>query len=135
MAFRHRAILVLVLVLALAGGAAASPPKNELASGRNYTQAHRQPDRIHFIVIHVSEGSFLGTVSWLRDPRAHSSANFVVSRTGHVQELVPLHDIAWHAGNWGYNLRSVGIENEGYTDSPAGFPLREYRATARLTAV
>jgi hypothetical protein len=48
---------------------------------------------------------------------------------------VPLHDIAWHAGNWAYNVRSVGIENEGYTDSPAGFPLPEYRATARIAAV
>jgi hypothetical protein len=52
-----------------------------------------------------------------------------------VQELVPLHDIAWHAGNWAYNLRSIGIENEGYTDSPAGFTLPEYRASARVAAV
>jgi N-acetyl-anhydromuramyl-L-alanine amidase AmpD len=135
MPHRQRAILVLLAALALAGGAAASPPKNELAATTNYTQAERQPDGIRFIIIHVSEGSFLGTVSWLRDPHAHSSANFVVSRAGQVQELVPLHDIAWHAGNWAYNVRSVGIENEGYTDSPAGFPLAEYRATARLTAV
>jgi N-acetyl-anhydromuramyl-L-alanine amidase AmpD len=131
----HRAILVLVIALALAGAAAASPPKNELAANTNFTQAHRLPGQIRFIVIHVSEGSFLGTISWLRDPRAHSSANFVVSRMGHIQELVPLHDIAWHAGNWAYNLRSVGIENEGYSDSAAGFTLPEYRATARLAAV
>jgi N-acetyl-anhydromuramyl-L-alanine amidase AmpD len=127
--------LVLLAALALTGAAAASPPTNELAADTNFTQAQRQPDQIRFIVIHVSEGSFPGTVSWLRDPKAHSSANFVVSRTGRVQELVPLHDIAWHAGNWAYNVRSVGIENEGYTDSPAGFPLPEYRATAKLTAV
>ena len=54
------------------------------------------------------------------NPHAHSSANFVVGRTGHVQELVPLHDIAWHAGNWAYNIRSVGIENEGYTERSGG---------------
>jgi N-acetyl-anhydromuramyl-L-alanine amidase AmpD len=137
MPHRYRATVVLLaaLALALAGGAGASPPKNELAANTNYTRAERRPDQIRFIIIHVSEGSFLGTVSWLRDPRAHSSANFVVSRAGHVQELVPLHDIAWHAGNWAYNVRSVGIENEGYTDSPAGFPLPEYRATARIAAV
>ena len=46
-------------------------------------------------------------------PAAHASANFVVGRAGQVKELVPLHDIAWHAGNWAYNLRSVGIENDG----------------------
>jgi hypothetical protein len=60
-----------------------------------------------------------------RPAGARASANFVVSRTGHVQELVPLHDIAWHAGNWAHNVRSVGIENEGYTGSGAGFSLPE----------
>jgi N-acetyl-anhydromuramyl-L-alanine amidase AmpD len=130
-----RATLSLSCALTLASVAAAAPPKNELAADTNYTQAHRQPSQIRFIVIHVSEGSFAGTVSWLRDPHAHSSANFVVSRSGHVQELVPLHDIAWQAGNWAYNVRSVGIENEGYTDSRAGFTTPEYRATARLAAV
>ncbi|HEY8316442.1 MAG TPA: N-acetylmuramoyl-L-alanine amidase [Gaiellaceae bacterium] len=127
--------MVVLCALALTGAAAASPPQNELAAQTNYTRAERPASEIRFIVIHVSEGSFLGTVSWLRDPRAHASANFVVSRTGHVQELVPLHDIAWHAGNWAYNLRSIGIENEGYTDSPAGFTLPEYRASARVAAV
>jgi N-acetyl-anhydromuramyl-L-alanine amidase AmpD len=130
----YRAILVLLCALAVAGGASASPPPAQLAAQTNYTQAERLPDQIRFVVIHVSEGSFFGTVAWLRDPRAHASANFVVSRTGRVDELVPLHDIAWQAGNWAYNLRSVGIENVGYTGDPAGFSLPEYRATARLTA-
>jgi N-acetyl-anhydromuramyl-L-alanine amidase AmpD len=130
-----RILTVLLAALVLAGVAAAGPPKTELAAQANYTEAQRPASAIHFIVIHVSEGSFPGTVSWLRDPEAHSSANFVVGRLGQVQELVPLHDIAWHAGNWAYNLRSVGIENEGYTDDPHGFTLPEYRATARLAAV
>jgi N-acetyl-anhydromuramyl-L-alanine amidase AmpD len=122
---------VLLAAVACAGVAAAAPP-NQLASTQNYTQAKRRPGQIRFIIIHVTEGSFLGTVSWLRDPRAHASVNFVVSRTGRVQKLVPLHDIAWHAGNWAYNLRSVGIENEGYVDDRAGFPLAEYKATATI---
>jgi N-acetyl-anhydromuramyl-L-alanine amidase AmpD len=132
---KKQAIVVALCGLVLTGAAAASPPPNDLAAQTNYTQAKRPARAIRFIVIHVSEGSFLGTVAWLQDPRAHSSANFVVSRTGHVQELVPLHDIAWHAGNWAYNVRSVGIENEGYTGSPAGFTLPEYRASARIAAV
>ena len=74
-------------------------------------------------------------MAWLQNPRAHSSANFVVGREGEVQQLVPLHDIAWHAGNWAYNVRSVGIENVGFTDDPAGFTTKEYRAAARIAAV
>jgi N-acetyl-anhydromuramyl-L-alanine amidase AmpD len=131
----RRISLVLLAALALAGVAAATPPQSELAANTNYTQAKRPAGAIRFIVIHVSEGSFDGTVAWLRDPRAHASANFVVSRDGKVQELVPLHDIAWHAGNWAVNQRSIGIENVGFTDDPSGFTSAEYRSAAKLAAV
>jgi N-acetyl-anhydromuramyl-L-alanine amidase AmpD len=126
-----RVCLVLLAALTLVGVASATPP-GDLAASQNYTRATRKPGDIRFVVIHVSEGSFLGTVSWLRDPRAHASVNFVVSRTGQVQKLVPLHDIAWHAGNWAVNMRSIGIENEGFTLDPGGFPLAEYKATATI---
>lgn len=129
----RRLTLALVAALACCGAASASPP--QLAANTNYTQAKRPIGAIRFIVIHVSEGSFLGTVSWLRDPRAHASANFVVGRDGDVQELVPLHDIAWHAGNWAMNTRSIGIENVGFTDDPSGFTPAEYRSAAKLAAV
>jgi len=101
----RRLILVLAAALTVAAAAAAQPPPGDLAAQTNYTQARRPQGAIRFIVVHVSEGSYLGTVAWLRDPRAHASANFVVGRDGKVQELVPLHDIAWHAGNWAYNVR------------------------------
>jgi N-acetyl-anhydromuramyl-L-alanine amidase AmpD len=130
----RRSSLVLLAALAFASASSASPSPSDLASAQNYTRAHRQERQIHFIVIHVTEGSFVGSVAWLRDPRAHASVNFIVSREGRVAQLVPLHDIAWHAGNWAYNVRSVGIENEGHVHDAAGFPLREYKASARLAA-
>ena len=131
----RRISVFLLLAPACAAAATAAPPRSELAAATNYTQAQRPEKAIRFIVIHVSEGTFAGTVAWLRDPHAHSSANFVVGRDGKVQQLVPLHDIAWHAGNWAYNVRSIGIENEGVTDDPAGFTTRQYRAAARIAAV
>jgi N-acetyl-anhydromuramyl-L-alanine amidase AmpD len=130
----RRLSLVPIAALSLAAAAAAAPEPSDLAASTNYTHAQRSARQVRFIVIHVTEGTYVGSVAWLRDPRAHASANFVVSREGHVTELVPIHDIAWHAGNWAYNVRSVGIENTGYVDDPAGFPLREYKATARLAA-
>ena len=129
----RRLTLAVIAALACCGAATASAP--QLAANTNFTQAHRPTGAIRFIVIHVTEGSFLGTVSWLRDPRAHASANFVVSRDGQVQELVPLHDIAWHAGNWAMNTRSIGIENVGFSDDPSGFTSSEYRAAAKIAAV
>jgi len=131
----RRAIVVLLAALVSAAVAAAAPPQSRLAAQTNYTKAERPISAIRFVVVHVSEGSFFGTVAWLRDPKAHASANFVVGRNGAVQQLVPLHDIAWHAGNWAYNVRSVGIENEGVTDDPSGFTNAQYRATAKLAAV
>ena len=86
-------------------------------------------------MIHVAQGGFGPTYSWFKNPAAEASANYVVGSSGQVAQMVPEHDIAWHAGNWAYNVRSVGIENEGYTDDPQGFSLAEYRATARLAAV
>ena len=113
---------------------AAKPPVVWLKGEGNYTDAHRAPASIDRIVIHVTEGSFWGSVAWLRNPRAHASSHFVVSRGGRIVQLVHLSDIAWHAGNWGTNVRSVGVEHEGFTYGPDGFTERQYRSSARLTA-
>lgn len=40
---------------------------------------------------------------------AETSAHFVVS-AGRIHCLVNLTDVAWHAGDWPANLRSIGIE-------------------------
>jgi hypothetical protein len=121
---------VLAAALTLVAAPGTRPPQTDFAAQTNYTQAERPHRAIRFIVVHVTEGSYLGTVAWLRDPRAHASANFVVGRDGKVQERVPLHDIAWHAGNRAYHVRSVGIENVRFKNDPAGFTLPEYRASA-----
>ena len=47
--------------------------------------------------------------------------------------MVPERDIAWHAGNWDYNLTSIGIEHAGYTNR-THFPDAQYRASAHLAA-
>ncbi len=120
---------------AAAPAAGLTPPPVDFVRGAiDFTPAHRKPNQIRLIVIHVTDGSFLGTLSWLRNPLAHASTNFVVSRTGRIAELVPKRDIAWHAGNWAVNRESVGIEHEGMTDSSSGFTSAEYRASARLVA-
>ena len=79
-------------------------------------------------------GQLLGVVRWLRNPRAHASSHFVVSRNGRIIQLVHLSDIAWHAGHWNTNEQSVGIEHEGFTYGPLGFTDAQYHASARLAA-
>jgi hypothetical protein len=42
-------------------------------------------------------------------------------------------DIAYHAGNWDYNTKSIGIEHEGFVDDPSWYTDAMYRASAALT--
>ena len=89
----------------------------EPANPRNYTVADRPyTNRVTRIIIHVAEGGWASTYTWFRNAAAEASANYVVSSTGRVAQMVPDRDIAWHAGNWAYNESSVGIEHAGFTE-------------------
>jgi hypothetical protein len=138
---RTTTLLACAAVLAAAAAPAASgsgelrrPPVTWLKGEGNFTKAHRPPSAIDCVVIHVTEGSFWGSVRWLRNHRAHASSHYVISRSGRIVQLVHLSDIAWHAGNRRVNAESVGIEHEGYTYGRAGFTDAQYRSSARLTA-
>jgi hypothetical protein len=100
----------------------------------NYTNAHRGPAKIDLIVIHVAQGSYSGTINWFQDPRANASAHYVVSRGGKVAQCVRNEDIAWHAGYWRTNAKSIGIEHAGYIGNRRSFTRRMYRSSARLSA-
>ena len=50
-----------------------------------------------------------GVVSFFERESTGTSAHFVVSE-GRIHCLVSTADVAWHAGDWAVNLRSVGIE-------------------------
>lgn len=59
----------------------------------------RRGEQVSGCVIHYTGGgSAHGSVSWLCNPQSKVSAHFVVSRSGHVTQLVPLDHAAWHAG-------------------------------------
>jgi len=125
--------IALIAGVAVPEAQALRPPVTWLKGEGNYTKAHRSPDSLQQIVVHVTEGAFWGSVTWLKNPRAHASSHFIVSRGGKIVQLVHVSDIAWHAGNWRTNVRSVGIEHEGFTYGPDGFTTAQYRNSARLT--
>ncbi len=134
---RRIGLLVLCGFLLAAPAGAANvkrPPVTVFRGDGNYEKASRKPGAIRYIVVHVTEGRFWGSVDWLQNDHAEASANYVVSRAGKIVQLVHLSDIAWHSGNAVMNRESVGIEHTGITDDPAGFTMREYRASARLAA-
>src|SRR5215211_1240964 len=98
----------------------------------NYTDANRGAAQIDMIVVHVAQGSYSSTVGWFQNRRANASAHYVVGPKGQVAQCVHNEDIAWHAGWWPTNKRSIGIEHAGYIGNPRSFTRRMYRSSARL---
>ena len=106
------------------------------ANMSNYTAAARPASYpIDRVIIHVTQETYADTLSIFQNPQKSVSAHYVVrSADGHVAQCVREADIAWHAGNWDYNTRSVGIEHEGWVDRPVHLTDALYEESARLTA-
>ncbi|MEU8246790.1 N-acetylmuramoyl-L-alanine amidase [Nonomuraea sp. NPDC048916] len=91
--------------------------------------------RIDYIVIHDTEGAYDGLPKLVHDPDYVSWHYTVRSRDGHVAQHVRTQDIAWHAGNWDVNTRSIGIEHEGYlAKGGTWYTEAMYRASAKLVS-
>ena len=105
----------------------------DLEETRAMMNRDRGAKQIDLIVIHIAEGSYSGTISWFKDRHSNVSAHYVVGPKGNVAQCVRNEDIAWHAGNWEYNRRSIGIEHSGYASSPGAFQ-GKYRTSAKLSA-
>ncbi|RME26267.1 MAG: hypothetical protein D6798_07075, partial [Deltaproteobacteria bacterium] len=106
------------------------------AHSSNYSDYSRTASDISYVIIHTVQGSYAGCISWFQDSSANVSAHYVVrSSDGQVTQMVAEEDVAWHAGNWDYNLASVGIEHEGYVDDPGTwYTDAMYEGSAALTA-
>ncbi|MFE9609825.1 N-acetylmuramoyl-L-alanine amidase [Streptomyces sp. NPDC006012] len=89
--------------------------------------------RIDYIVIHDTEGTWDGVLNLIQDP-TYVSWNYTIRSTdGLIAQHVKAKDVAWHAGNWYVNAKSVGIEHEGFLASPdAWYTEAMYRSSARL---
>ena len=84
------------------------------------------------VVLHIMDGSLIGTDSWFNDPKSHVSAHYGVGRTGEVHQYVKETDCAFHAGTvdrpeWKLikrmgeggrvinpNYYTIGVEHEGH---------------------
>ncbi|MFG3404836.1 N-acetylmuramoyl-L-alanine amidase [Streptomyces sp. NPDC048142] len=85
------------------------------------------------VVVHVTQGSYAGSISWFQNPDSEVSAHYVIrSSDGEVTQTVRDKDTAWHARS--ANASSVGIEHEGWVDDPAWFTDTMYRSSAALTS-
>jgi N-acetyl-anhydromuramyl-L-alanine amidase AmpD len=100
------------------------------ASPANY-QIGRGGTKVEYIVIHSTDGTYAGTLSWFRDPNSHLSAHYVIRASdGHVAQTVTESDTAFQAR--GFNQQAIGIEHEFDPPSGIAYTDAEYRASATL---
>lgn len=106
------------------------------ASTSNYSDYSRSGGDITTVVIHDTEGSYSGAISWFQNSAAQASAHYVVrSSDGEITQMIQEEDVAWHAGDWNTNLHSIGIEHEGYASDPGTwYTDAMYEQSAMLTA-
>lgn len=92
-------------------------------------RGHRQID---YIVIHDGETGYDVMTRLVKNP-AYLSWHFTLrSSDGHIAQHLRGDDVGWHAGNWYFNARSIGLEHEGYLAKGAWFTEAMYRSSARL---
>lgn len=101
--------------------------------GNHDTSRRPASQKIDYIVVHDTEGSWETTLKLVQDP-AYVSWNYTLrSSDGHIAQHVRNKDTAWHAGNWYVNSKSIGLEHEGFlTDPDAWYTEAMYRSSARL---
>ena len=68
-------------------------------------------------------------IDLVQDPTYVSWNYSLRSTDGHIAQHVKAKDVAWHAGNWYVNAKSIGLEHEGFL--PPRTPGTRRRCTAR----
>jgi len=97
----------------------------------NKCDTTRSGASIGYVVIHDTEGGWDASVSTLQNDPG-KSVQYIVGQDGRVGQFVPESYTAWHAGNYWYNQRSVGIEHVGYYQQT--YPTVEYETSAKLVS-
>jgi N-acetylmuramoyl-L-alanine amidase len=91
-----------------------------------------ESQKIKYIIVHDTEGSYDGTIRLVQDPTYVSWQYTIRSADGHVAQHVLRRDVAWQAGNWYINAKSVGIEHEGFAAQGTWYTEAMYRQSAKL---
>ena len=83
------------------------------------------------VVIHYTEGSYAGCISWFKNCDAQVSAHYVIrSVDGQITQMVLEKDKAWHARS--ANGYTIGIEHEAYGNIWSFFTEEMYQSSANL---
>lgn len=87
--------------------------------------------QVSAVVIHYTEGSYAGCISWFKNCESSVSAHYVIrSVDGQVTQMVREKDKAWHART--ANGYTIGIEHEAYGNIWSFFTEAMYQSSADL---
>ena len=103
----------------------------------NFDLAQRESDGmdIRFLIVHDTETSYDTAISIFQNSHNYVSAHYVIrSRDGQVTQMVENKNVAWQAGNWNFNMHSIGVEHEGFAiDGRTWYTDDLYASSAALT--
>ncbi|WP_033278330.1 N-acetylmuramoyl-L-alanine amidase [Streptomyces sp. NRRL F-525] len=108
-----------------------------LAAAASNGQVAGRPDdgvQIKYIVLHDTESSYDAAIKTFQTVGSGDSAHYVMRASdAAVTQMTHTKDIAFHAGNYWFNMHSIGIEHEGYAAHGATwYSQAQYQATADL---
>jgi N-acetyl-anhydromuramyl-L-alanine amidase AmpD len=110
-------------------------PYQELPGGGygNHDIADRpRSQQVEYLIIHDTESTWDSTLKAVQDPDYVSWHYSLRSADGHIAQHVPTKDVAWHAGNWYVNSKSIGLEHEGFAKEGTWYTEAMYRTSAKL---
>lgn len=109
-------------------------------SHKSPNQSSREGAPITMLVLHATVGSYASSLSWLTNPASRVSTHYLISKDGHIAQLVPDARAAWHAGKsrW-FDLdsdaiqeQSIGIELENANTGHDPYPVAQQAAATDL---
>lgn len=105
---------------------------NQATQTGNYDNWGRLP--IDTIVCHSMDGTLDGSTAWFRRQGGKNSAHYGVAWNGRVVNWIPENCVAYHAGRYPVNQRSISIEGEDFGNNQAVRPDTFYEKYALLVA-
>ena len=111
------------------------PGRARFTPAHSSNQSYRSngTNSINRVVIHTTEGSYNGAISWFQNASSNVSAHYVLRKSdGEVTQMVADDRKAWHACS--NNNDTIGIEHEGASSNPATWTPAIFDSSARLTA-
>ena len=110
----------------------------------NFSRKIRSKKEIKFVIIHYTGmQSEIESITRLKNPKSKVSCHYLISRKGHVIQMVKDKNVAWHAGKskWknfvNLNNNSIGIElvNKGHQFGYQSFSTKQIKSLIKLCKI